>query len=59
MSHGTAGSTVSTNLEDNLPSYSLPSTSSGCPVVGGQGGQQNTPGGMHYAMSGQRPATSD
>ncbi|KAL0055928.1 hypothetical protein WJX82_005812 [Trebouxia sp. C0006] len=51
-----AGSTVSTNLEDNLPSYTLPSTSGGCPVVGGQGGQQSTPGGCPVVTSDFNPS---
>lgn len=51
-----AGSNVSTNLEDNLPSYTLPSTSGGCPVVGGQGGQQSTPGGCPVVTSDFNPS---
>ena len=42
-----AGSTVSTNLGDASATYALPMMSSGCPVIGEQAVQQQTPGGAN------------
>ena len=48
-----AGSTVSTNVGGASATYALPMMSSGCPVIGEQAAQQQTPGGAQDSVSAQ------